>query len=134
MTLLPRSFHFATLRQLLGHLDESRPIGGVLEDLAHTYDGVTTADETETGYTIEVALPGFKRSEVSIETLDGTLFIETTKETKLSDSGRARCRKRSIALPDDVDATQISAKLEDGLLTVVCPKVAAAKPRKVEVL
>lgn len=41
--------------------------------------------------------------------------------------------ERRIELPVPVDAGRVEARLVDGVLTVVCPKLAECQPRKVEV-
>jgi len=41
--------------------------------------------------------------------------------------------ERRITLPVAVDSQWVEARLVDGVLTVVCPKLAACQPRKVEV-
>jgi len=41
--------------------------------------------------------------------------------------------RRSFRLPQTVDAENIEAHLENGILTVVLPKAATAKPRTIEV-
>ena len=41
--------------------------------------------------------------------------------------------ERRITLPVAVDSQRVEARLVDGVLTVVCPKLAACQPRKVEV-
>ena len=41
--------------------------------------------------------------------------------------------KRSFALPQDVDAEQISASFRDGLLTVTVPKTAKAQRKQIAV-
>ena len=41
--------------------------------------------------------------------------------------------ERKTALPVEVDVDQVEATLRDGVLTVKLPKVAARRPRKVEI-
>ena len=41
--------------------------------------------------------------------------------------------ERRLKLPVAVDSLRVEARLVDGVLTVVCPKLAACQPRKVEV-
>ncbi len=40
---------------------------------------------------------------------------------------------RRFALPRNIDAEQVEAKLENGVLSVLLPKAAEAKPRQIEV-
>ncbi len=39
----------------------------------------------------------------------------------------------SVPLPADVDPDDVSARLDDGVLTVRVPKTAQAKPRRIEI-
>ncbi|HLF25446.1 MAG TPA: Hsp20 family protein [Anaerolineae bacterium] len=42
-------------------------------------------------------------------------------------------RSRSFELPEDIQADQIEAKLETGVLTLRAPKAEAVKPRTIKV-
>ncbi len=90
------------------------------------FDGVQVADETDAAYTFTLALPGFKKGDVAVEvSREGTLSISASRG--------GHNASRSVTLPTDVDLDKVEAKLEDGLLTLTLPKVAAAVPRKVTV-
>jgi HSP20 family protein len=41
---------------------------------------------------------------------------------------------RTVALPWEIDADQVQARLHDGVLTVTLPKHESAKPRKIKLL
>lgn len=41
--------------------------------------------------------------------------------------------RRVISLPEDVDATRVSATYRDGILRIAVPKLEKAKPRRIEV-
>lgn len=115
-----------------------RALDAFLDDLDHSaHDRIVLDDETDTAYTVSLALPGFKRDQVAVEVLDGVLSVTAAKagaNPAHGDEAYARNRvSRSIALPSDVEAGKIEAKLEDGLLTLTLPKTPAAVPRKVAV-
>lgn len=93
--------------------------------------------EDATAYTMEVAVPGIKKEfcRVNIDE-NGNLkiAIENKLEHKEADKEQPRhhylrrefsyCNyQQSYTLPDDVDREKISAKVEDGVLTVVLPKL-----------
>ena len=40
---------------------------------------------------------------------------------------------RTVRLPVEVDADQVQARLQDGVLLVTLPKAAAARPRRIKV-
>ena len=76
---------------------------------------------------LELALAGFKKSEVYVYTQDGKLFIEGQKEDKETDTryvhkGLAqRSFTRSWTLSDDTEVRSVD--FEDGLLTVTLGRI-----------
>ncbi len=90
--------------------------------------------EDETAYTMEVAAPGIKKEYCRVNVNeDGSLHIaiENKLEHKEEDKKSHFLRRefsysnyeQSYTLPDDVDAKNISAKVDNGILTVVLPKL-----------
>ena len=89
--------------------------------------------EDESAYTMELAAPGIKKEycRVSIND-DGNLCIaiENKMEHKDEDKKHHYLRRefsysnyeQNYTLPDDVVKDQISAKVEDGILTITMPK------------
>lgn len=97
--------------------------------------------ETAEDYTMEVAVPGLKKEWVRVNIdNDGNLKLaienkfehkEEKKDNKKSDEKHVHYLRREFSysnyeqtyvLPDDVDRNKISAKVADGVLTVVIPK------------
>jgi len=76
---------------------------------------------------LELALAGFKKSEVHVYTEYGKLFIEGQKEDKESDASyihkglAQRSFKRAWTLADDTEVKEV--KFEDGLLSVELRKI-----------
>lgn len=89
--------------------------------------------EDDKAYTMEIAAPGIKKEfcRVSIND-DGNLAIaiENKVEHKENDHKNHYLRRefsysnyeQSYTLPDDVEKEDISAKVENGILTVILPK------------
>lgn len=88
-----------------------------------------TADE----YIVELAAPGMRKGDFEIHiNEDGDLRIKMEKKGgEDADAKKAHYLRREFAysrfeqtliLPDDVDKAKISAKVEDGVLTVTLPK------------
>ena len=89
--------------------------------------------EDEKAYTMEVAAPGIKKEfcRVNINE-DGNLCVAIENKTEHKDGDHKHHYLRrefsytnyeqSYTLPEDVDSEQISAKVENGILTVVLPK------------
>ena len=82
---------------------------------------------------MELAAPGIKKEYCRVAINDEgnlTIAIENKQEHKHEDSHRHYLRRefsysnyeQNYVLPDDVVKDQISAKVEDGILTITMPK------------
>lgn len=87
--------------------------------------------ETEKSYIVELASPGMKKEDVSLNiNADGDLTIKTESHRKQEEKARyLRCEfsytkyEKTFQLPDDVDKEQIAANVADGVLTINLPKL-----------
>ena len=93
----------------------------------------TDLKETENGYEMSIDLPGFKKDEVTAHLKDGYLIVSAEKgldKDEKDKEGRyirqerytGQC-SRSFYVGDTVEAKDISAKYEDGILKLSLPKV-----------
>ncbi|MER2998546.1 Hsp20/alpha crystallin family protein [Pontibacter populi] len=89
------------------------------------------ACETQNGYEIEVALPGIRKEDVSIDFQEGRLSItgERKFEKREGDGRRYQMLEtqygtfnRTFYLPDNVNPDKIKARMENGILMVTVPK------------
>ena len=96
----------------------------------------TDVKETETGYEVDVDLPGFKKEEIKLELENGTLTISTEKslENKEEKHGKvlrqeryAGTMSRSFYVGEHVTEEDIKAKYENGVLSLSIPKKEAPK-------
>lgn len=83
--------------------------------------------EDEVGYTVEAALPGVKKEDVVINYQDSKLIIEVKEHEVESRDYIIHERfenysKREIKL-EEVDQDKISAKFENGVLTINLPLI-----------
>ena len=87
--------------------------------------------ESETGYDLEVAIPGFNKEDINIEVKDDLLTIASRQESKqevTEDNKFTRKEfsfksfKRMFSLPKTVDKEAIKADYKDGILNVNLPK------------
>lgn len=94
----------------------------------------TDVRETETSYEVDVDLPGFKKDEITLELKDGTLTISAAKGLDKDEKGKdgkyirqeryAGSCSRSFYVGENVEAKDVSAKYEDGILKISLPKQA----------
>ncbi len=89
--------------------------------------------ETDKSYVMELAAPGTKKEYCRVAINDEgnlTIAIENKQEHKHEDKDHHYLRRefsysnyeQNYVLPDDVVKDQISAKVEDGILTITMPK------------
>lgn len=102
-----------------------------LESSLETSCSLLTSEinENEQAYTVSLVLPGFKKDEVVVEVVEGdTLRVSASKKG----SSARRAVSKSFQLDSNhIDTKGITAKLEDGILNIVIPKVPASKPRQI---
>lgn len=82
--------------------------------------------------------PGVHKADVTVTVEGGALTITAKRDTTspgrlLHGERRDWTFRRTWALPDGVDVEQISASLEDGVLTLAVPKPAVQRPRRIDV-
>ena len=97
----------------------------------------TDVRETDSGYELDVDLPGFKKDEVKLDLKDGYLTISAAKgldRAEKHNQGRyirqeryaGQC-SRSFYVGDSIQPTDVHAKFEDGILKLTLPKAAQEK-------
>lgn len=90
--------------------------------------------ENENQYTVELAAPGLKKEDFSVNINDeGNLIIKMEQKTNDKEENKKEHYLRrefsyskyeqALVLPDDVDREKISAKVNDGVLSIALPKV-----------
>lgn len=97
----------------------------------------TDVRETDSGYELDIELPGYKKEDVQAELKDGYLTISaktnTNKEEKDANGKYIRKERysgscsRSFYVGEQMEQQDIKARFEDGILKVAVPKK-AAKP------
>ncbi len=91
------------------------------------------------GYSLEVEMPGVGREGVEVTAEDGRLTLvghrreAGTHGRPLYQERPARGYRRVFDLDPSIDASKITAHLEQGLLLVRLPKAEEVKPRKITV-
>ena len=92
--------------------------------------------EDEGHYFARLELPGVKEEDLTVELHDHQLTISSERRKtadKPDTAAENTVYRRIVTVPDGIDADKVSAKLEDGILTVTLPKSAERKPRQISV-
>jgi len=97
--------------------------------------------EADDHYVLTADLPGLGRDDVAIEVEDQVLTIsgerqaaQPTGEGRYLRVERAAGQfRRSLTLPEGIDAERIAASFDNGVLSVSIPKPELRKPRRVEI-
>jgi HSP20 family protein len=97
--------------------------------------------ETEADYVLRADLPGLSEQDVNIELEDNVLTISGERKAEHEERKEGYYRlertsgsfRRSLTLPDGVDAESVKATFDRGVLEVKVPKPEVRKPRKVAI-
>jgi HSP20 family protein len=97
--------------------------------------------ETDDHLVLRADLPGLDKEDVKIEVKDGVLTIsgERKAEHEEHTDGYHRVERayggfsRSLSLPQGVDADQVQAEFDKGVLEVRIPKPEERKPHRVQI-
>ncbi len=100
---------------------------------------VATVLENADGYTLQVDMPGVNKEglEMWVEnnelTIVGRRSLPAMAGTVLHRESRRDNFRRTFELDPSIDAGKISAKIEQGVVTLTLPKAEQVKPRKIAV-
>lgn len=97
--------------------------------------------EKNDSFLVNADLPGMKKEDINVSTRDGFLTIGAEKKSEHTDNTDSYhysdrsfgSFKRSVRLPRYVDATQIQANYDNGVLTVSIPKAEEVRPRTITI-
>jgi len=98
-----------------------------------------TVLENADGYTLEVEMPGVNKEtlEMWVEnnelTIVGRRSMPTVEGTLLHRESRPENFRRTFELDPSIDADKISARIEQGVVSLNLPKAEQVKPRKITV-
>lgn len=100
--------------------------------------------ESQKAYTMEIAAPGLKKEYCRINiTEDGNLSVKIEQKLERKENEKAEDKhhylrrefsysnyEQTYTLPDNVDKDKISAKVEDGILSIEMPKFTKEEENK----
>lgn len=113
------------------------------EEWMNDYEGALNIDmyQTKDNVIIKSTIAGVRPDDIDITVANDMVTIKgsRTREEKITqdDYFYQECYwgsfSRSVIVPVDIDSENIEADLKDGILTVIIPKAAKAKTKKVKV-
>ena len=99
--------------------------------------------ETKDNYKLELCIPGLTKEDVKLSIdAEGNLVVEMVKENKSEKKENKEERRylrhefsvehfrQTVMLPEDIHKEQISAKVENGILDIVIPKVTVEEKKQ----
>lgn len=126
----------ADMREQLDRLFEEM-LGGT--SAAGPWTPPVDLEEADDAWLVHADLPGVKKGDVSVEVFDSELAIHgEVKERERRGFLRRRTRRTGqfdyrVSLAGEVDADNVDAQLEEGVLTVRIPKPAHSQRRRIEI-
>ncbi|MHA1786123.1 MAG: Hsp20/alpha crystallin family protein [Candidatus Helarchaeota archaeon] len=92
-------------------------------------------------YLIHAEMPGLDKEDVTIELNKNILEIKAEKKEEIEEKKEGYLRKergyqsfyRQLALPEEIIADKIEAKLDKGILTITVPKKEPEPKKKIEI-
>ena len=157
MATMTRWDPFQDLRDAQDEMTQMTPMAQMSPRLAHALglhaqqgSGTATAtawapaldiSERKDAYLVTVELPGVELDDLQITMEDGLLTIQGERHFAHDSSEQQFHRierrygafRRSITLPAQVQAEQIEATYDNGVLQVVVPKMEEATPKRIQV-
>jgi HSP20 family protein len=131
-TLIPLTRIFDAA--LNNSFDETMEAGWTMSPRADVFEG-------EREFQVAMDLPGVKADNLEINLENQNLTVKATRENVVPEGFQTRRRerpnsgqfKRSFTLGNAVDADNITAHLDEGVLMITLPKSDKSLPRRIEV-
>lgn len=124
-------------------VQETENLASSQEDWLSEYEGQLTIDmyQTKDNVIIKSTIAGVKPEDIDVTIANDMVTIRGERkrdfEASSEDYFYQECYwgsfSRSVVLPVDVDIENVGADLKDGILTVILPKAAKSKAKKIRV-
>ena len=111
------------------------------EDTSTVWAPRTDLSETDDAFRIRLDVPGMTKEDITINLQSNTLTVSGERTTERQEENEEYVRverafgnfHRTFALPDAVDAENVEAAYEDGVLTINVPKTETSTRRQIEI-
>ena len=115
--------------------EEKKELTGDVRRIVPSVDVYETPNEV----VLLADVPGLSKEALQLDVEDDEVTISGTFEGKDGDGEKLIAEyaygeyRRTFILADTIDREKITAKIEDGVLTVTLPKKEKVKPRKIKI-
>jgi HSP20 family protein len=104
-------------------------------------NGLSNILEKENEYLVEISAPGLKKEDIKIDLENDILRISSAVENEKEETNDGYYRRefykssfeRSFTLPKIANKNEISAEMENGILTVTIPKLKEEKTENIKI-
>jgi HSP20 family protein len=111
------------------------------EDTSTVWAPRTDLSETDDAFRIRLDVPGMTKEDITINLQSNTLTVSGERTTERQEENEEYVRverafgnfHRTFTLPDAVDAENVEAAYEDGVLTINVPKTETSTRRQIEI-
>lgn len=116
-------------------------IESVLDNVASHLPFSNIAKKEDSSFHLDIDLPGVKREDIDVKVEDGVLVVSAVRNYKneltrdnyyVCESSFGKFERRYV-LPDSVDSEKVSAKLDDGRLTIELQKTKKAQAKSISI-
>lgn len=100
----------------------------------------TSLYDTDDAFLVRAEVPGLGEKDIQLSVQQDVLTLSGERKAEIPTGYSVHRQERlplrfsrSITLPSKVDASQVTASVKDGILTVKVPKAAESKPRQITI-
>jgi len=144
MTQLTRRTPNRTVRDLQREVDSIFDQffgGGGDDDTSTVWAPRTDLSETDDAFHIRLDVPGMTKDDITINLQNDTLTVSGERTSERKEKGEEYVRverafgnfHRTFTLPDAVDAENVEATYDEGVLTINVPKTEKSTRRQIEI-
>jgi len=102
---------------------------------------VILVDKDDNHFYLRAELPGVKAEDLDIQATGRNVTIVGERKLDTEDASARYHRRereggrfsRALAMPKEIDADRVEARMQNGMLTLKVPKAESAKPRRVAI-